>query len=57
MLQNGRGSLFTCGDETVHMPPGSIWWFHARVEHSVFNGGSEDRITMIVDIRTFRPDS
>lgn len=57
LLQNGRGSVFECGGESLFMPPGSIWWFNSRVEHSVFNGGSEDRITMIVDIRTFRSNS
>ena len=54
MLQNGKGSVFHCGDEALFMPPGSIWWFNSRAEHSVVNQGNEDRITMIVDIRPFR---
>jgi len=51
MLQNYPGSNFTCGDETVFMRSGDVWWFDNCKEHSVVNNGSDARITMIVDIR------
>lgn len=51
MLQNGPGSLFHCGDETVTMQAGEIWWFNNELTHSVVNNSRDDRITMIVDSR------
>lgn len=52
VLQGLPGALFMCGDETVHMPTGSLWWFDNSVEHAVVNNSADDRIHMIVDIRT-----
>lgn len=52
VLQGLPGSLFVCGDETVHMATGEVWWFNHRLEHSVINNSKDDRIHMIVDIRT-----
>lgn len=40
--------LFNCGDDVVHMAPGSLWWFNHQVEHSVSNAGP-DRIHLILD--------
>ena len=51
MLQNGPGSVFRAGDETVYMQPGDVWWFDNQQEHEVINN-RDDRITMIVDIRS-----
>lgn len=51
MLQNSPGSMFRCGDESVFMRPGEVWWFENRENHEVINNGVDDRITMIVDIR------
>lgn len=51
MLQNTPGSIFRCADEAVFMRPGEVWWFDNCKEHEVINNGSDDRITMIVDIR------
>ena len=42
---------FTCEDETIHMPEGTIWWFNNRVPHSVKNEGDTDRTHIIVDIK------
>lgn len=53
-LQNGPGSLFHCGDEQVNMKAGEVWWFDNSVEHSVVNNSADDRLTLIVDIRTVR---
>lgn len=54
VLQNNPGSAFFCGDEQVYMPSGSVWWFDNSKLHSVINNSIDDRITMIVDIKTFR---
>lgn len=51
VLQGLPGSMFVCGDESVHMRTGEIWWFDASAEHSVINNSKDDRIHMIVDVR------
>jgi hypothetical protein len=51
VLQGLPGSLFVCGDETVNMQTGEIWWFNAAQEHSVINNSVDDRIHMLVDVR------
>lgn len=48
------GATFRCGDETVNMPTGSVWWFQNAIEHEVVNNSADDRLHMIVDIRTAR---
>lgn len=53
-LQNLAGSSFRCGGESVYMRPGETWWFDNAVEHEVINNSADDRITMIIDIRTAR---
>lgn len=53
-LQSGPGCNFRCGDETVYMPPGQVWWFQNELEHEVTNNSADDRIHLIVDIRTQR---
>jgi len=42
-------NLFSVGDTEVHMQPGELWEINNRREHGVVNGGSEDRIHLIVD--------
>lgn len=51
VLQGMPGSLFTCGDETVCMRTGELWWFDAAAEHSVQNNSKDDRVHMLVDVR------
>jgi hypothetical protein len=34
------------------MAPGEAWWFDNAQEHEVINNSADDRIHMIVDIRT-----
>lgn len=51
MLKNQPGSMFDCGDESVYMAPGDIWWFDNKVTHAVVNNSGDDRLTMIVDIK------
>ena len=52
VLQSRPGCNFRCGDETVHMQTGQVWWFQNAIEHEVVNNSDLDRIHMIVDIRT-----
>lgn len=51
VLQSRPGCNFRIGDETVHMPGGTVWWINNRVEHEVTNNSADDRIACIVDIR------
>lgn len=51
VLQGFPGSLFLCGDETVQMLTGELWWFDASAEHCVMNNSADDRIHMLVDVR------
>lgn len=52
VLQSRPGVDFRTGDEHVFMAPGEVWWFDNSVEHEVVNNSSEDRIHLVVDIRT-----
>lgn len=52
MLQCLPGVVFRTGDEKVQMKTGDAWWFDNRVEHEVVNNSADDRIALIVDIRT-----
>jgi hypothetical protein len=54
VLKSKPGVVFRCGDEQVYMEEGSTWWFRNSIEHEVFNGSDDDRIHMIIDIRTSR---
>jgi hypothetical protein len=54
-IQGGPGANIRCGDEHVNMRPGEIWWFNNEIEHEVTNNSADDRIHMIVDIRTSKP--
>lgn len=51
VLQGMPGSLFSCGDETVCMQTGELWWFSAQDEHSVQNNSKDDRVHMLIDVR------
>lgn len=53
-LQSSPGYIFHCGDEQVFMRAGEIYYFNNKLEHEVVNNGSDDRISMVVDIRTSR---
>lgn len=54
VLQAGPGLLFRCGDEAPEMRTGDVWWFNNSIEHEVINNGADDRVSMVVDIRTPR---
>jgi len=51
-LQSLPGALFTIGDETVNFESGEVWLIDNKKEHSVLNNSRDDRIVMIVDIRS-----
>lgn len=54
VLQSLPGNVFIAGDEQVHMETGTIWWFDNSQVHEVINNSADDRIHMVVDIRTSR---
>jgi hypothetical protein len=53
VLQGLPGSLYRCGDETICMRSGEVWWFRPDVEHEVINNSADDRIHLLVDVRTW----
>lgn len=55
VLQSGPGATFICEDEQVEMKTGEIWWFNNRLMHEVVNNSADDRIHLVVDIRTSKP--
>lgn len=57
VIASQPGANFRCGDETIHMQTGAVWWFQNAIEHEVVNNSGADRIHMIVDVRTFRIDA
>ncbi len=52
VLNSAPGCSFRAGDETVHMQTGELWWFDNSKEHEVVNNSADDRIHMIIDVRT-----
>ena len=53
-LAGSPGCVFRCDDEQVYMAPGELWWFNNKLEHEVINNAAEERISMVIDIRTSR---
>lgn len=54
VLNGLPGSLFRCGDETVSMNTGECWWFNNAIEHEVVNNSADERIHLIIDIKTLK---
>jgi hypothetical protein len=54
VLQGYPGAVLKCGDEQINMNTGDVFWFNNALEHEVVNNSSDDRISMVVDIRTSR---
>tara|TARA_R110000868_G_C10972674_1_gene770722 strand:+ start:3443 stop:4039 length:597 start_codon:yes stop_codon:yes gene_type:complete len=52
VLQSLPGNDFRCEDEHVHMQTGEVWWFDHRLEHEVVNNSADDRIHLLIDIRS-----
>jgi hypothetical protein len=54
VLQSSPGVVFKAGEEQVYMPTATCWWFNNKEVHEVINNSAEDRIHLIIDIRTSR---
>lgn len=52
VLQSRPGNDFRCVDEHVWMREGECWWFDHRLDHEVVNNSADDRIHLLVDIRS-----
>lgn len=52
VLKGLPGSIFQAGEETICMMTGSVWWFNAHAEHECINNSAEDRLHLLVDIRS-----
>lgn len=51
-LQSLPGVLFRAGDEQVGFATGEVWMFDNTQEHEVINNSADDRLALIVDIRS-----
>lgn len=51
VLNGLPGSIYKCGDETVNMRTGEVWWFAYDQEHEVVNNSEADRMHLLVDLR------
>jgi len=51
-VKNAEGSVFCFEDGVIYPEIGSVYWFNNSVPHWVENNSNEDRISMIVCIRT-----
>lgn len=54
VIKSQPGVVFRAGDEKVYMAPGELWWFDNTQEHEVLNNSQDDRIHMVIDVRTSR---
>lgn len=52
VLQSFPGNIFKCGEEAIQMQTGEVWWFDNKLEHEIINNSADDRIHLIIDIRT-----
>lgn len=51
-LESAPGATFHCGEEVINPEVGDCWRFDNRREHWVENNSDQDRVTLIVCIRT-----
>lgn len=51
-LQCLPGNIFRIGDEEVSFTTGQVWHIDNKIEHSVINNSTDDRIVCIVDLRS-----
>lgn len=52
VLHSSPGVVFRAESEKVYMATGEAWWFNNAVEHEVINNSADDRIHLVIDIRT-----
>jgi|TARA_R110000751_G_scaffold201742_1_gene306438 hypothetical protein len=53
-LHSHKGCVFRAGGEQVTMLTGDVWWFDNKQEHEVVNNSADDRLSLIVDILSFK---
>lgn len=52
VLQANPKCVNWCGDECVVMQPGEAWQFENLIKHGVINDGDDERIALIVTMRS-----
>jgi aspartyl/asparaginyl beta-hydroxylase (cupin superfamily) len=52
VLKSVAGSVLRAGGEEVRMKEGELWWFDPTVLHEALNDSDQDRIHVIVDVRS-----
>lgn len=51
VLQDQPGCLFSCGDESIQLKVGDVWWYNHQVRHAIQNNSRDDVLHLLVDIR------
>lgn len=54
VLQSDPGVIFRAGDEQFNMQTGQLIWFDNSQMHEVINNSSQDRISMVIDVRCMK---
>jgi hypothetical protein len=54
VLWGKPGAVIRCDKEQLDMQTGDCFWFNNALEHEVINNSGEERISMVIDIRTSR---
>jgi hypothetical protein len=51
-IQAQPGCLFHCGEETVQLRTGEVYWFRHTETHAAENHSADDRIHLLIDMQT-----
>jgi mannose-6-phosphate isomerase-like protein (cupin superfamily) len=51
VIQGQPGAVITCGDESLQMLTGRLFYFDNKLVHEVRNESSVDRISMVIDLK------
>lgn len=54
VLWGKPGAVIRCDNEQLDMQTGDCFWFNNALEHEVINNSGDERISMVIDIRTSR---
>jgi hypothetical protein len=54
VLHGLPGAVLKAGDEQINMLTGECFWFDNSQVHEVVNNSADERVSMVVDIRTSR---
>jgi hypothetical protein len=46
------GCIFRAGEEAIEPKVGELYWFDNSVEHEVINNSADDRMSLIIDVRS-----